>query len=98
MLQAMINAARKAFEPGSCLGGHAGDNLRNRAPDVEGSHQSVEAKPETADHLADTSLREAPHQLHLPKPQMRMNDAQSGGEIVIRLRFDERDLVIVPED
>ena len=94
----MIDAARKPFEPVSCLSGHACEDLRDRASDVESSHQTVESKAQPSDHFAKASLRKPPHQLHLSETQMRMDDAKGGGEIVIRLRFDEGDLVIVPEN
>ena len=96
MIQTMIDAARKTCEPGSCLGGHCGEDLRDGAPDIERSDQTVEVEPEAPGHLADPSLREPTHQFHLSQPQMRMDDTQSGGEILIGLRFDERDLMIVP--
>src|SRR5258707_1268706 len=94
----MIDAASESIQPGSCLGWHAREDFWDRARDVEGSHQSVEAQPEPSDHLAHASLRRAPHQFHLAQSQMRMDNTESGGEIVIGFRFDEWDLMIVPEN
>src|SRR3977135_147362 len=43
MVQTMIDAARKIFEPTSCLSGDAGEDLRDGASDIECSHETVEA-------------------------------------------------------
>src|SRR6266567_3963192 len=98
MVQAMIDAARKIFEPDSCLDGHGGDDVRHGAPDIECPYQTVETETEPSYHLADASLREPAHQFHLSQPQMGVNDTQSGGEVLIALCFDEWDLMIVPEN
>ena len=98
MVQAMIDAAREIFEPDSCLDGHGGEDVRHGAPDIERPDQTVETETEPSYHLADPSLREPAHQFHLSQPQMGVDDTQSGGEVLIAFRFDEWDLMIVPEN
>ena len=48
--------------------------------------------------LGDASLRDAAVDGHLAKPQVGVNEAERERRVVIRLRLDERDLVVVPVD
>lgn len=47
-------------------------------------------------HLGNAALGDPPVDGHLPEPQVRVDEAQGEGGIVVVLGLDERDLVLVP--
>jgi len=92
----MINSSYKARQPVPSFPRKLPIDLGNGAAEIEDSQRVIKIQANPAHCLADAAESEAPQDLHLAKPEMRVNKAQSDGEIVVVFSLYERDLMAVP--
>ena len=58
----------------------------------------VEIQSKRPDHLGYAAAGDAPHHLHLSKPQMRVDKSERNREIAVAFRLDKWDVMVVPAD
>ena len=92
----MVDAAHECVQPSPGLARHRVENFRHRFPEIEGAERNIDVSRERPRHFREPALRCALHRLHLGKAQVRMNDAERDGQVLVRLGLDEGHEVLVP--
>ena len=99
VLLVVVEAFDESFEIGARFGGHRGDDGGGGAAQVERADRLVEIRQhDRAGEFGEPAFGDPLGQRDLGKAQMRVDEAEREGEVVVGLRLDVRHLIAVPAD